>query len=1234
MENKRIFVERKPGFDIEKVDLQHEILENFNIDLTSLKYFIVYDIFNMNEEVFNTSKSEIFSEPNRDLVTEDPKFHKNVIAFEFLPGQFDQRADSAMQCVKLLNPSSDCVIKSGTVISFKENVKVNDLESIKKYLINKVEAREKNLDLLVLEEVNKPKDVETLEGFIKLSKDEVLALHEDLSLAMSIEDLLFVQEYFIKEKRNPFITEIKVLDTYWSDHCRHTTFETEIVSTDFNKDRITHQIELAFMDYLKTRIELNRAEKPITLMDIATINARYEKSKGNLDELEVSEEVNAASIYIDVDVDGVDEKWLLMFKNETHNHPTEIEPFGGASTCIGGAIRDPLSGRSFVYSAMRVTGAADITESIEDTMEGKLPQKVISKVAAKGYSSYGNQIGLATTFVNELYHPGYKAKRMEIGAVVGAAPLENVRRESPLPGDVVILLGGKTGRDGIGGATGSSKTHNVKSIETSSAEVQKGNAPEERKIQRLFRDKKVTRLIKKSNDFGAGGVSVAIGELADGLEIDLNKVPTKYEGINGTELAISESQERMSVVLDKKDEVEFLSYCEEENIEAVKIATITKEKRLVMKWNDNVICDLSREFIDTSGVRQKTDISVSSTKLNKPFNRRYKGFNTEEQIKTMLQELNVTSQQGLVEMFDSTIGRTTVLAPYGGKYQLTKTQNSIHKLPVLTGDTSTVSMMSYGFNPYISEWNEFHGSQYAVIESMAKNVAAGGDYKNINFTFQEYFERLGKDKQKWGKPFKALLGAYTALKEFRLAAIGGKDSMSGTYQDISVPPTLVSFAVNTAKVKDIISPEFKEAGNHIYLINHASDKIGLPNYDALKENFKFIHNNIQNQTIISAYALEYGGLAEALIKSTFGNKIGFDITTVLPLFDFNYGSIIVESKEKLDCQNGIYLGKTISEPKIYLNDATISIDELINVNQSTFDHIYPITHKDERTFTPKKVKQTKQKFTSFNEKVVNVLIPVFPGTNCEYDSMSAFKNAGANTNILVFNNLTEKHIEDSINAFVKALENSHILMLSGGFSSGDEPDGSGKFIASVLRNPLIKEALDKHLEKKRLILGICNGFQALVKSGLLPYGTVKTMEENDPTLFKNSINRHISKFVDTKVSSTNSPWLSSFSLEETHTIAMSHGEGKFIIDEKGYNELVKHNQIAFSYVDPNNNETYNPLYNPNGSSYAIEGIVSKDGLILGKMGHSERYTNGLFKNIHGNKDQNLFKNAVNYFKGE
>jgi phosphoribosylformylglycinamidine synthase len=1235
MNNKRIYVERKTGFDIEREELYETILANFNVDLTSLRYLNVYDFFNIEEEIFDQVKNEIISEPNKDVVFESIEFYENIIAYEFLPGQFDQRADSALQCVKLINPTSQAIIKSGHVIMFSEAITKEDYNNIENYLINKVEARAKDLSLLELEKVNKPKHVQVINQFISMDLKALDRFHQDQGLAMSFEDLVFIQNYFKnEEKRNPFETEIKVLDTYWSDHCRHTTFETEIKEVHFDDGKLSEQIEKTFLDYLRSKEKLNRNSRPTTLMDIATINARYEKANQNLSDLEVSDEVNAASIYITVDVDGTDEKWLLMFKNETHNHPTEIEPFGGASTCIGGAIRDPLSGRSYVYSAMRVTGAGDITKDISETLEGKLPQKVISKVAAQGYSSYGNQIGLATTYVKEIYHPGYVAKRMEIGAVVGAAPLKNVRRESPTPGDVVILLGGRTGRDGIGGATGSSKTHNKESIETSSAEVQKGNAPEERKIQRLFRDETVTKLIKKSNDFGAGGVSVAIGELADGLEIDLNKVPTKYEGINGTELAISESQERMSVVVDPSDVDTFLSLCDKENIEATVIAKVTDQKRLVMKWNDQVICDLSRDFIDTSGVRQTTSVSVKKNTNDKPFYRVYKGNGTKERIYSMLQDINVSSQQGLVEMFDSTIGRTTVLAPYGGKYQLTQSQSSIHKLPVLHGKTSTVSMMAYGYNPYISEWSPYHGSQYAVIESMSKIVATGGDYRNIRFTFQEYFERLNKDELKWAKPFTALLGAYKTLKEFRLAAIGGKDSMSGTYHELHVPPTLVSFAVTTSKVNHVISNELKAAGNYLYVVKHTPDKLFLPNYEQLKENFEFVHGNIQNGNIVSAYALEFGGLSEALIKASFGNKVGVDVTTVLPIFKFEYGSILIESKTRLFCEHAVYLGKTVSEPTITINDAQMPIDECIKMNQETLSKVFPILHKDTRTMPKMTFKAHKKQYSVNKTKNVKVVIPVFPGTNCEYDSLSAFEDAGAEVDIFVFNTLSDAHIKDSIRTLATKIKESHILMLAGGFSSGDEPDGSGKFIASVLRNKDIKEAINLHLKEKKLILGICNGFQALVKAGLLPYGTVKAINEEDPTLFKNTINRHISKFVTTKVSSVSSPWLSGFTLEENHTIAMSHGEGKFIVNEDIFKDLVQNNQVAFQYVDELNNPTYDPYYNPNGSHYAIEGIVSKDGLILGKMGHSERYDDGLFINIKGNKRQNIFINAVNYFKGE
>lgn len=1233
MSKKRVFVERKQGFDIERKTLQEELSHLYGIELNNLRYFNVYDIFHLDDQTLDRSLVEIFSEPNKDIITEHIDTSKQYIAVEYLPGQFDQRADSAVQCIKLLNPKSDPVVTSGTVITF-DNLSDEEILTVKNYLINKVESREKDLSILEQAKSTKPSKVETFEGFIKLTKNELEAFHKEHSFAMSVEDLRFIQTYFKKEeKRDPFITEIKVLDTYWSDHCRHTTFETEISSVVFSKDSLSEDIESAFNKYLELRIELRRTDKPITLMDIATINARYEKYRGNLDDIEISDEVNAASIFIDVDVDGVDEKWLLMFKNETHNHPTEIEPFGGASTCIGGAIRDPLSGRSYVYSAMRITGAGDINQDVKDTIEGKLPQRVISKVAASGYSSYGNQIGLPTTFVNEVHHDGYLAKRMEIGAVMGAAPAKNVVRKKPLPGDVVILLGGRTGRDGIGGATGSSKTHNVESLETSSAEVQKGNAPEERKIQRLFRNPEVTTLIKKSNDFGAGGVSVAIGELADGLEINLNKVPTKYDGINGTELAISESQERMSVVIAKEHKELFIRLCHKENIEAVQIAVITEEPRLIMKWNDEVICDMSRAFIDTSGVRQKMNIRFKDIKKTSPFKKDYTGESLKDKLTTMLKDPNIASKQGLDEMFDSTIGRTTVLAPYGGKHQLTKTQSSVHKIPTLDKVTNTVSMMAYGFNPYVSEWSPYHGATYAVVNSMAKIVAAGGTYQGIRFTFQEYFERLNKNPRSWSKPFAALLGAMNTLKEFELPAIGGKDSMSGTFHDISVPPTLVSFAVQTDKVQNVVSNDLK-GNSHLYLVKHNKTDRLLPNFDELKANFTFIRNENENNNLLSAYVLEYGGLAEALVKSSFGNKVGLEINTNESLFDLDYGSILIETKNKVDYQNAVYLGNTNDTKNIKINEATLSIKEALRLNQEVYEDAYPIVHEEERVLREVRKASIKPTGGVVIEGEINVLIPVFPGTNCEYDTESAFINEGANTTVFVFNNQTEKDIEDSIETMEKLIDESHIIMLSGGFSSGDEPDGSGKFIASVLRNECIKNAIDRFLAKKHLILGICNGFQALVKAGLLPYGTIQEIKEDDPTLFKNSINRHISKFVDTKVSTTASPWLTSFELDETHTIAMSHGEGKFIIDETGYQSLLENNQIAFQYVDKDGVATYNPLYNPNGSSYAIEGIISKDGLILGKMGHSERYTRDLFLNIQGNKDQNLFRNAVQYFKGK
>lgn len=1232
MINKRIFVERKIGYEVEREYMIKEIKDFFDIELKTLRYFVTYDIFNIEEKTFETAKQDILSEPNRDNVFEELVYAKSVIAIEPLPGQFDQRAESAMQCIKLINPSSNVIITSGYIFMFDEAITEYKLQKLKKFYINNVEAREKDLSSLKQAISTEAKEVMVIIGFIDLDDTKLKIFYEENHLAMTFDDLGFIQNYFkSEEKRNPYETEIKVLDTYWSDHCRHTTFETMIEEVAFEKGKISEMIKKTFDEYLETRNKLG-INKPITLMDIATLNSKFERNNGNLDDLEISDEVNACSIYIDVDVDGDIQKWLLMFKNETHNHPTEIEPFGGASTCIGGAIRDPLSGRSYVYGAMRITGAADITKPLSETIEGKLPQRVISKVAANGYSSYGNQIGVPTTYVNEVFHEGFLAKRLEVGAVIGAVKADNIKREKPNDGDVIVLLGGRTGRDGIGGATGSSKTHNEKSLSEASTEVQKGNAPEERKIQKLFRNPDVTKLIKKSNDFGAGGVCVAIGELADGIDIDLDKVPVKYQGINGTELAISESQERMAVVIDISDKDEFISLCHEENIEATVIARITNTNRLIMKWRGKTICDISRDFIDTSGVRQTTKVEVVEPRKKTPFIKDYHGNLLKEKILNMLKDHNIASLQGLCEMFDSSIGRTTVLSPYGGKYKTTKTFASVHKIPVFRKNTNTVSIMTYGYNPKISIWSPYHGAAYAIIDSIAKVVASGGNYQKIRFTFQEYFEKLKKDPKKWGKPMSALLGAYKTLKNFNLAAIGGKDSMSGTYHEINVPPTLISFAVATDNINNIISPEFKEPNNYLYLFKYDIDKFYLPNFNTLKTNFSYIKDLISKKVIISASPLLEGGLSEAIIKSTFGNKIGVSIKTDQSLFDYRYGSILVESNELIEYKEAIYLGKTNNQKVIKINEATLEIEECLVANESTFKEIYPIIFETSKNYIKRNIEGKIQTFS--REKVNDVIVvnPVFPGTNCEYDTESVFDREGAKVITFTFKNLSEEDINRSIDEFTELLEKAHILMLSGGFSSGDEPDGSGKFIASVLKNIKVAKAIENFIEKKNLILGICNGFQALVKSGLLPYGKISPLQDGYPTLFKNDINRHVAKFTDTKVSSINSPWLNSFKLNERHTIPMSHGEGKFIINETEYQELLNNDQIAFQYVDDFNQPTYNPLYNVNGSSYAIEGIISKNGLILGKMGHSERYEDGLFKNISGNLNQNIFKNAIKYFQ--
>lgn len=1232
MGNYRIFVEKKKGFQTEAISLYNDLVNNLLVDIKGLRLLNIYDIFNIQESILLKAKKTVFSEIVVDDVYDSIDLEgKKYLAVEFLDGQFDQRAYSAMQCLSLIG-KTNATVRSGKLIIFDGDVSDSDYQKIKKYYINEIESKEKDLSILKEPEKINQEEVKEVSGFIDFNQNDLIEYRKKLGLAMSDADIMHVYNYFKnEEKRNPTETEIRMLDTYWSDHCRHTTFETMLDAVTFELDDFNQTIQETFNEYLEMRKKLKRSEKPVTLMDMACINSRYEKNNGNLDDLEISEEINACSVYIDVDVDGKIEKYLLMFKNETHNHPTEIEPFGGASTCIGGAIRDPLSGRSYVYQAMRVTGAGDITKPISETMEGKLPQRVISKGAASGYSSYGNQIGLATTYVKEIYHEGYTAKRMEVGAVVGAAPLDYVKRLKPVNGDVVILLGGRTGRDGIGGATGSSKAHSEKSLELCASEVQKGNAPEERKLQRLFRNPSVTTLIKRSNDFGAGGVSVAIGELADGLEINLDMVPTKYDGLNGTEIAISESQERMAVVVDKNDVFKFIALAQKENIETTVVAKVTDNNRLVMTYHGKKIVDISRDFINTNGVRQHVVANVTKHKRTDLFKNNYEG-NLRDRLLSNLSDLNCSMNKGLVEMFDSTIGATTVLMPYGGLYQLTETQCSVQKIPLVKGNTKTCSIMSYGYDPYLTEMSPYHGSMYAVVDSIAKIISAGGSYQGIHFSFQEFFERLNLDSDKWGNVVEALLGTIRIQKEFGLAAIGGKDSMSGTFKDIHVPPTLISFAVNVGNTDFVISPELKNSGNKLYLIKHKPNLDLTPNVKMLKANYDFIHKEIKNQNIVSAYALGRGGLGVALCKMSYGNKLGFDISYD-DLFDLDYGSIVVESSSDLKFENAIYLG-TVTKSYL-INGETFTFDELYNASTKVFKDIYPDTVESKDDIDMSICKKTFEDVKYENPKnEVNVFIPVFPGTNCDYDTAKAFNEAGGNSNIFVFRNTMENDVIESINEMAKHIDNSDILVISGGFSAGDEPDGSGKFIANVLNNEKVKNAINHLLERKGLILGICNGFQALVKSGLLPNGKLGELSVDSPTLAKNNINRHISKIVNTCVSSNKSPWLSSFKEGDIHSIAVSHGEGKFVVSKDEAKKLFDNGCVAFQYVDLDGNPTMDANYNPNGSYYAIEGIISPDGLILGKMGHSERKGDNVFKNITGNLSQDIFKNAINYFKKE
>ena len=1250
----RIYVEKKPEFAVEARSVLSDVQTALRLNVTDIRIFHRYDADHLTAEAFQRAVPTVFSEPAVDhTYTELPALEEGqrTFATEYLPGQFDQRADSCEQCIQILLQGERCRVRTADVYVVTGNLTDAEFDRLKKYLINPVERREASPELPETLDTNYtiPTTVETLTGFISLSEDELKQFIADYGLAMDLGDIQFCQKYFRDtEHRDPTITEVRMIDTYWSDHCRHTTFLTQISDVDIPTDYIRETYDA----YCTVRQELGRGEKPMTLMDLATIAAKKLKADGKLNDLDESEEINACSVKIKVDIDGKEEDWILMFKNETHNHPTEIEPFGGAATCLGGAIRDPLSGRSYVYQAMRVTGAADPTVPVSETLHGKLSQKKLVRGAASGYSSYGNQIGLATGFVKEIYHPSYVAKRMEIGAVMGAAPRRNVIRETSDPGDIIILLGGRTGRDGCGGATGSSKVHTDTSIETCGAEVQKGNAPTERKIQRLFRREEVSRLIKKCNDFGAGGVSVAIGELADGLTVDLDKVPKKYAGLDGTELAISESQERMAVVVDPKDVDTFLGYAKEENLEAVPVAVVTEEPRLVLNWRGKPIVDLKRAFLDTNGAHQETKVKVDIPSEEENYFDKWAvpavGEKLEEgDVKgawvALLNDLNVCSQKGLVEMFDSSIGAGSVLMPYSGKYQLTETQTMVAKLPVLEGKTDTVTMMSYGFDPYLSSWSPYHGAVYAVTESMAKIVASGGDFSKIRFTFQEYFRRMTSDPERWSQPFAALLGAYDAQIGFGLPSIGGKDSMSGTFNDIDVPPTLVSFAVDVAKYGDIITPELKTPGNKLVRFSINKDDFDIPMYENVAELYGKIHELTENGTIVSAYALDSKGVAAAVAKMAFGNKLGVKIddeVTTDDLFDNGLGDILAEipadkmaalEEKELDYT---VIGTVTEEPVFVYGDVKITMEEAL----------VSWTSKLEKVFPTKAVKGTEAVASNVykadsiyvcKHKIAKptVFIPVFPGTNCEYDSTKAFERAGAHVETRVFRNMTAEDIRESVEEFEKSIAQAQIIMFPGGFSAGDEPDGSAKFFATAFQNEKLKEAVMKLLnERDGLVLGICNGFQALIKLGLVPYGEITGQKEDSPTLTFNTINRHISKMVYTKVVSNKSPWLQGATLGATYCNPASHGEGRFVAPKEWIDKLFANGQVATQYADQNGNVSMDEEYNINGSYCAIEGITSPDGRCFGKMAHSERRDTAVAMNIYGEQDMKIFESGVQYFK--
>ncbi len=1254
---KRLYVEKKPGCSIEAKHLLEDLQENLGVQgLTGLRILNRYDIENIQEKDFLDAKGTIFSEPPVDYVFEEIFPHEEgsvIFAVEYLPGQYDQRADSAMQCIQLISQAEQPTVAVAKMFVLEGNLSSDDIARIKAYCINPVDSREAALEKphsLKLETIV-PEEVAVLDGFIDKNSEELEQLRNQMGTAMSEEDFKFCQDYFKNtEKRNPSMTEIRVIDTYWSDHCRHTTFQTKIDKIEIDDGYYKKSFEEALELYQAQRryvYEDKEAQRDINLMDIAVLGMKALRKKGILDNLDQSEEINACSIVVPVDVDGKEEEWLIMFKNETHNHPTEIEPFGGAATCLGGAIRDPLSGRSYVYQAMRVTGAGNPNTKLEDTIPGKLSQRKIVTEAARGYSSYGNQIGLATGQVTEVYDDGFVAKRMEVGAVIAAAKKEHVIRMVPAEGDIIILTGGRTGRDGCGGATGSSKEHTVESIETCGAEVQKGNAPTERKLQRLFRNPAVSKMIKRCNDFGAGGVSVAIGELAEGLQIDLDAVPKKYDGLDGTELAISESQERMAVVVAKEDVQAFIQYAAEENLEATPVAKVTRDRRLVMNWRGKNIVNISRDFLDTNGVTQKTNVHIAMPTKEGYFTKTSISHQVvSEDLKKAwlenLQLLNHAGQKGLVERFDSTIGAGTVLMPFGGKNQLTPAEVMAAKVSMIEGDTTTATLMSYGYQPKVAQWSPFHGAVYAVVESLAKIVAAGGDYRKIRLSFQEYFEKLGTDYSKWGKPFAALIGAFRVQMEMDVAAIGGKDSMSGTFEDLAVPPTLISFAVDYANIKDIISPEFKKADSMVVYLPMKRDAYDLPDFEYLKKMFDLVHGYIQSGTCISAHTVRSGGIAEALTKMTFGNGIGVNITNKIPNEEFfkpEHGSFILElaNTKVIDFKglDAVILGETTEVPQITFGDMVIEIDEAIQLWKQPLEHVFPTETKEEVVSNPVLPSYAVSDRAKHGYGIAKprVFIPVFPGTNCEYDSKRAFEKAGAVVDTMVLTNLSVQGLEDSIRKMEAAIRNSQIIMIPGGFSAGDEPDGSGKFIAAVFRNAYIKEAvMDMLKNRDGLMLGICNGFQALVKLGLLPYGEIQDMNENSPTLTFNKIGRHVSCLVDTKIVTNRSPWLWNVEVGDVHTIPVSHGEGRFIAPQAMLSELEAKGQIATQYVDPSGKATYAIPYNPNGSMLAIEGITSADGRIFGKMGHSERIGEGLYKNIPGNKDQKIFLSGVEYFK--